>query len=136
MDDETFHLLGNTDAIVIKYRINHRSFFDEYFLNVMIKLFTCIFIHFAAKFVLDRSSFLAALLTAVVATFLATLGGGLLSTVIATGWILLVIGIAIWALVAAIFFRARWIQGAIIGLVAWLLWFLVNLAINALFPGN
>lgn len=83
-------------------------------------LVTTLFIYFAAKFVLDRSSFLAALGTALLGTFLASIVVGLLVDVLdAAEWVFFVIGIAIWALVAAFFFRARWIQGAIIGLVAW-----------------
>lgn len=96
-------------------------------------LVATLFIYFAARFVLDRSSFVAALLTAVVATFLATLVAALLQSVVAADWVPIVVGIAVWALVAAIFFRAKWIQGAIIGLVAWLLWALVVWLIGMLF---
>lgn len=94
-------------------------------------LVTTLFIYFAAKFVLDRSSFLAALGTALVATFLAEIIMGLVASAFdIAAWAVILIGIAVWALVAAFFFRARWIQGAIIGLVAWLLWAIVHWVIG------
>lgn len=90
-------------------------------------LIASLFIYFAARMVLDRASLLAAIGTAVIGTFLATLAWGLLDGV----WGM-VLAIATWALVAALFFRTDWVKGAIIGVVAWLLWFLVSLAIEAL----
>lgn len=97
-------------------------------------LIVTLFIFFAAKFVLDRTSFLAALGTALIGTFLATLLTDLIGRVLdAPVWVFYIIAVAIWALVAAFFFRARWIQGAIIGLVAWLLWVLVHWIIGMLF---
>lgn len=88
---------------------------------------TALFIHFAAKIVLDRSSFLTALLVALVGTFLAVLVGGLV-----TGTLGLVLAIATWALVCALFYRTGWIKAAVVGLVAWVLFFLVTLAVRAL----
>lgn len=99
-------------------------------------LLATLFIFFAAKFVLGRSSFFAALGTATIATFLATLASAGVAALGAPGWLALVVVVFVWALIAAIFFRAAWVQGAIIGLVAWVLYFLVNLLIAALFGGS
>jgi hypothetical protein len=45
----------------------------------------------------------------------------------------LLLAVATWALIAALFFRTRWTKGLIIGVVAWLLWFLVSLLVSWLF---
>lgn len=96
-------------------------------------LIVTLFIFFAAKFVLGRTSFFAALGTAVIGTILAQLAAYGVDALGGGYWVALIVGVVVWALIAAIFFRAAWVQGAIIGLVAWVLWFLVNLAISALF---
>lgn len=89
---------------------------------------TAIFIHFAAKIVLDRSSFGAALLTALVGTFLAILVGALVG-----GTLGIVLAIATWALVCALFYRTGWIKAAVVGLVAWVLYFVVVWIVARLF---
>ncbi|HUR62202.1 MAG TPA: hypothetical protein VM286_07565 [Candidatus Thermoplasmatota archaeon] len=86
-------------------------------------LITTLFIWLAARFVLDRSSILAALASAVISTLLAgfilaLLGGGLAAIILA---------ILVWALCTAMFFRTDWVKGAIIGLVAWALSYVVGL---------
>jgi hypothetical protein len=91
-------------------------------------LLATLFIWLAARLVLDRSSLLAALASAVVSTLLAALivvavGGGTLGVVLA---------ILVWALFTALFFRTDWAKGAIIGLVAWVLSFLVDLMVKNL----
>ncbi len=88
---------------------------------------TALFIHFAAKIILDRGGFIAALLVALVGTLLA----GLVSLLV-DGTLGLVLAIATWALVCALFYRTGWLKGAVIGLVAWVLYFLVSLAVRAL----
>lgn len=94
--------------------------------GIITLIIASLFVYFAARFVIDRSSFLASILTVLLGTFLASLVAGLVSGILG-----LVLGVAAWALVAAVFFRTAWVKGAIIGVVAWLLWFLVSLAINA-----
>lgn len=84
-------------------------------------LVTALFIHFAAKIVLDRSSFGAALLTALVGSLLAVLVAGLVG-----GTLGVVLAIATWALVCALFYRTGWLKAAVVGLVAWVLFFLVT----------
>lgn len=84
-------------------------------------LVTALFIHFAAKIVLDRSSFLAALLTALVGSLLAVLVGALVG-----GTLGLLLAIATWALVCALFYRTGWLKAAVVGLVAWALFALVQ----------
>lgn len=88
---------------------------------------TALFIHFAAKIVTDRSSFLAALLVALVGSLLAILVGGLVG-----GTLGLVLAIATWALVCAIFYRTSWLKGAVVGLVAWVLYLLVTWLVRML----
>jgi hypothetical protein len=83
---------------------------------------TAIFIHFAAKIVLDKSSFLTALLVALIGTLLAFLvvalvGGGTLG---------IVLGILTWAVVCSIFYRTGLVKAAVVGLVAWVLFFLTT----------
>lgn len=81
---------------------------------------TALFIHFAAKIVLDRSSFLSALLTALVGSILAILVGGLVG-----GTLGIILAVATWALVCALFYRTGWIKAAVVGLVAWVLYAIV-----------
>jgi hypothetical protein len=88
---------------------------------------TALFIHFAAKIVLDRSSFLTALLVALVGTLLAFLVGGLVA-----GTLGLVLAIVTWALVCALFYRTGMVKAAVIGLVAWVLFFLVTWLVEKL----
>jgi hypothetical protein len=89
---------------------------------------TAIFIHFAAKIVLDRSSFVSALLTALVGTFLAVLVGALVG-----GTPGVILAIATWALVCALFYRTGWLKAAVVGLVAWVLYFIVVWLVARLF---
>ncbi len=93
-------------------------------------LIATIFIFFAAKFVLGRSSFISAFLVALLGTLLASLAVLGVTALGAPGWVGLVTAIVVWALVAAIFFRAAWVQGAIIGLVAWVLFALVSFLVE------
>jgi Ni,Fe-hydrogenase I cytochrome b subunit len=102
---------------------------------ILTLLVTATFIYFAARFVLDRSSFLAAILTAVVGTLLAYLAVIVLTPLVQAAWIPFVAAVAMWALAAAVFFRAKWVQGVIIGIVAWLLFLLVGFLIS-LIAGN
>lgn len=86
---------------------------------------TALFIHFAAKIVLDKSSFLSALLVALLGSVLAVLVGSLVA-----GTLGLVLAIATWALICALFYRTGWLRAAVVGLVAWVLFFLVTLLID------
>ncbi len=90
-------------------------------------LVASVFVYFAGRIVVDRSSILAAILTAVLGTLLGTFVWGLLPGVLG-----MVLGVLAWGLVAAFFYRTKWTKGALIGVVAWLLWFLVTAAITAL----
>ncbi len=96
-------------------------------------LIVTLFVFLAAKFVLGRTSFFAALGTAVVGTLLAQLAATGMDILVDAAWLTIAVWIIVWALIAAIFFRAAWVQGAIIGLVAWVLHFLVSWAMSALF---
>jgi hypothetical protein len=87
---------------------------------------TALFIHFAAKIVLDRSGFLTALLVALVGSLLAVLVGGLVG-----GTLGLILAIATWSLVCALFYRTGWLKAAVVGLVAWVLFFVVTLVVRA-----
>jgi len=81
-------------------------------------ILTALFIHFAARIVLDRSAFLVALLVALVGTLLAGLVFGLVG-----GTLGLVLSIVTWALVCALFYRTGIVKAAVVGLVAWVLFF-------------
>ncbi|HUR64057.1 MAG TPA: hypothetical protein VM241_06215 [Candidatus Thermoplasmatota archaeon] len=84
-----------------------------------------LFIWLAARLVLDRSSLLAALASAVISTLLA----GLIAAAVG-GTVGLVLAILVWALCTAAFFRTDWAKGAIIGLVAWVLSYVVGLLLQ------
>jgi hypothetical protein len=89
---------------------------------------TALFIHFAARIVLDRSSFLTALLVALIGTLLAVIVGGLVG-----GTLGIVLAIVTWALVCALFYRTGMLKAAVIGLVAWVLYFLVTWLLGLIF---
>lgn len=82
---------------------------------------TALFIHFAARIVLDRSSFLSALLTALVGSFLAVLVG-----VLVGGPLGIILAVLTWGLVCALFYRTGWLKALVVGLVAWVLYILVQ----------
>ena len=84
-----------------------------------------LFIHFAAKIVLDKSSFLTAMLVALIGTILAGLVGGLVE-----GTLGLVLAVITWALVCALFYRTGMIKAAVVGLVAWVLYIVTVWIIN------
>lgn len=84
-------------------------------------------IYLAARLVIDRSSVFAAIATALLGTFLAALVASAVPGILG-----IVLAAAVWALVAAFFFRATWVKGAIIGLVAWLLWALIDFVVRAI----
>jgi hypothetical protein len=86
-----------------------------------------LFIHFAAKIVLDRSSFLTAMLVALIGTLLAFLVRGLVD-----GTLGLVLSILTWALVCALFYRTGIVKAAVVGLVAWVLYFITVWVIGKL----
>ncbi|HET6398925.1 MAG TPA: hypothetical protein VFH47_05170 [Candidatus Thermoplasmatota archaeon] len=81
-------------------------------------LVTALFIYIAARIVIDRSGVIAALLTALVANLLAAL----VLQVVDNGTLAIILAVVVWALVAALFYRTSWLKGAVIGLVAWVLW--------------
>ena len=84
-------------------------------------------VYLAARMVLDRSSILASIVTVVLGTFLSALVAAALP-----GLLGILVAAAVWALVAAFFFRTEWLKGAIVGLVAWALWALIGLVVDAL----
>ena len=83
---------------------------------------TALFIHFAAKIVLDRSSFLTALVVALLGTLLAFLVVGL----VGGGTLGIVLGLLTWAVVCAVAYRTGVVKAAVVGLVAWVLFFLTT----------
>ncbi len=88
---------------------------------------TALFIHFAAKIVLDRSSVLTALGVALLGTILAVLVGSLVA-----GTLGLVLAILTWMLVCALFYRTGMLKAAVIGIIAWVLYFLVTWLVGML----
>jgi len=89
-------------------------------------LLATLFIWLAARLVLDRSSLLAALASAVLSTLLA----GLILAWLGHGLAALILALLVWALCTAAFFRTDAAKGAIIGLVAWVLWYLATLVLT------
>ncbi len=88
---------------------------------LIVLLVTALFVYIAARIVAGRASYLSAIGTVLVGNFLAGL------VLVLVGGILgLVLAILVWGLIAAAFFRTRWLQGAVIGVVAALLWILVR----------
>lgn len=108
---------------------SHREFTisDGWVNFVVLLLVEALFIWLAAKIVLEHGGFLASLLTALVGNFLAFLVWGAVG-----GTLGLVLAVLTWGLIAALFFRTQWLRGAVVGVVAWLIWFLLNLALQAL----
>lgn len=98
---------------------------DDFVSLLIVLLVTTLFVWLAARIVIDRSSVLAALLTALVGNFLAFLVSGAVG-----GMPGLILAVLVWGLVAALFFRTAWLKGAVIGVVAWLLWFLTRLLLD------
>ncbi len=91
-------------------------------------------IHFGAKPFTssEHEKFLNAILVAVIGAILATLVEfGLTGTLSAA--LARVVALAAWALVAAGVYHTTWLKGALIGVAAWMLWFLVSLVVSALF---
>lgn len=86
-----------------------------------------LFIHFAARIVLDKSSFLTAMLVALIGTLLAGLVGALVDDTLG-----LVLSVVTWALVCALFYRTGMIKAAVVGLVAWVLYFITVWVIEKL----
>jgi hypothetical protein len=91
-------------------------------------LVTSLFVHLSARIVLDRAHFGQAFLTALVGTLIA----GLVLLGTGRSWAGFLLAAAAWALVAASFYRTRWSRGAVIGLVAWVLAIVVDVAVHAL----
>ncbi len=91
------------------------------------------FVHAAAKLVIDRSSFGQAILAFLLGTLLATgvmaLAGDPLGRPIAT-----LLGLIAMAFAFAAVYRTKWSKGAIIGVVAWIIWAAVTALVNWFWP--
>jgi hypothetical protein len=85
-------------------------------------LVAALFVYVAARMVARKKSFIAAFASVFVGSLLAGLvqiGAGKAG---APAWASTVLGFTAVALVIAIFYRTKWLHGAIIGFVAALLW--------------
>lgn len=95
-------------------------------------LVAALFLKWAAGLLGTRGGFGAALIVAIIGTLLAGVVYGLLGG----GTLGLVLAIVTWALVAAVAFRTNLLKGALIGVIAWVLWavvqWLVGLIMDAL----
>lgn len=99
------------------------------FIGVLIAiLLVALVVNLAARIVVDKSSFLAAIGTTVIGFVLLFAIQVLLHGTLGT-----VLGLAAWALVAASFYRTNWLKGAVIGLVAAVLFVLLNWLLAKLF---
>jgi hypothetical protein len=100
---------------------------EDGWVNILILvIIEALFVWLAARIILDRGGFIASIVTAVLGNLFAFLIWGLVSGILG-----LILAVLAWGLVAAIVFRTAWLKGAVIGVVAWLIWFLVNLALDA-----
>jgi hypothetical protein len=89
-------------------------------------LVATLFVHFAAKLVMGGSRFLQALLAVMVGSLLAglvDLGGRSADW---PGPLIAVLALAAFALGLAVMYRASWFKGALLGVVAWILWAVVR----------
>lgn len=88
--------------------------------SIISLLVTALFIHFGASIVVKGDQkYTQALLVA--------FGGNLLAAIVLIGaggfgGLAVFLALAAWALVAALVYRTSWLGGAVIGLVAWLIW--------------
>lgn len=89
-------------------------------------LVVALFINWAAGIVTDRRSFGAALIVAV----LGSVAAWLVYALLGAGVLGLILAIVVWSLIAAAAFRTRLVKGALIGVVAWILWVLVTLLVE------
>ncbi len=85
-----------------------------------------LFLHFAARLVLDRSSLATALVAAVVGFLLAVL----VAQLVRFQWLAVVLGLAAFTGVTALAYRVKWPKGAAIGALAWLLWSFLAFALD------
>jgi hypothetical protein len=91
-------------------------------------LISAIFINWAARIVADRGGFGRSILVAIIGNVLAVFAFILGSTY--EPWLGYLLAILVWAAVAAAFFRTRLLKGAVIGLVAVVLFFIVSWLID------
>jgi len=84
-----------------------------------------IFIFIAARIVVDKGGYLSAVLGAILASLAMGLVGSLVD-----GTLGLVLALATGALVLALVFRTGWLKGAVIGLVAGVLYILTSLLLD------
>lgn len=77
-------------------------------------------VHMAARIVLDHGGFLQAIGTVVLGFLLAGLVQYLLPGLLGT-----ILGLVVWAIVAAAFYRTSWLKAAVIGIVAYVIGLLV-----------
>jgi hypothetical protein len=97
-------------------------------------LVVSIFIHFGAKPFAEEinEKFSNAIIVAVAGSVLASLAAILLSGVFTKPIYGQLLSVAAWALVAAAIYHVSWVKGLLIGLVAGILWFIVNLVMAAI----
>ncbi len=89
-------------------------------------LITAFFVHMAAKIVVGKGRFLQAIVVA----FLGNILSGLVLLGAGLGLLGVFLALAAWALVAAVVYRERWLAGAGIGFVAWILWIAVQFLVS------
>lgn len=106
---------------------------DALISSIVSWLVASLFVYLAARFVLDRSSVVAALLSVFLGSLLAGLVRIGADRLDFPAWAGLALAFAAVALLIAVFFRTDWIKGAIIGVVAALLWVLTTYLVGLLF---
>lgn len=96
--------------------------------SIVTILLVSLAIHFGAKTITRDAGFLRA----VVVALLGSLFAGIVWAAVG-GNLGLILAVAVWALVAAVTYRTSWLGGLVIGVVAWLLWYLVSILVAMLF---
>jgi len=96
-------------------------------------LVTALFIHFGAKLMVPgKVHYMQGIATA----FFGSLLAGFVLFLTGFGTLGNILALASWALVAAIAYRTSWLRGALVGLVAWLIWLVVNWIIQTTLIAN
>ena len=99
---------------------------SEVFRFLVLVLALGFFVHLAAKIVIDRSTIAEALVAVVVGLLVAVLVQRLV-TVDLLGAIL---GLVAFIFLVAAVYRVKWLKGAAIGAMAWVLWRVVSLVLD------
>lgn len=101
---------------------------DSILAALVAALLVGLFVHLAARIVLDRSTWLRGIAAGVLGILLGSLAAALLVQPLVAA----LAGLAVFALVTAAIYRTNFWKGVAIGAMAWVLSLLVSLALGAI----